>query len=189
MSATSIANAANTASLIFHSLPDINWAGFYILMGGQLVLGPFHGKPACTRIELGKGVCGTAALRRETVVVPDVNAFEGHIACDHASQSEIVVPLLSDGRLVGVLDIDSPAKGRFSEEDRVGCEPLLPPFSMRRMRSLGNRCRSGWIASLFRKQSRVPAGDRLGFAILVNDVAEACANRAATPSCSRPIKK
>ena len=123
-----VANAANTASLIFHSLPDINWAGFYILMGGQLVLGPFHGKPACTRIELGKGVCGTAALRRETVVVPDVNAFEGHIACDHASQSEIVVPLLSDGRLVGVLDIDSPAKGRFSEEDRVGCEALAAAF-------------------------------------------------------------
>jgi GAF domain-containing protein len=123
-----VANAANTASLVFHVLPDVNWVGFYILMGGELVLGPFQGKPACTRIELGKGVCGAAAQSRETVVVPDVNAFSGHIACDRASQSEIVVPLLSDGRLVGVLDIDSPVKNRFSDEDRAGCERLAAAF-------------------------------------------------------------
>jgi L-methionine (R)-S-oxide reductase len=119
-----VANAANTAALLFHSLPDINWAGFYLLKDGELVLGPFQGKPACVRIPIGKGVCGTAAERRATVVVEDVDAFPGHIACDSASRSEIVVPLIRDQRLIGVLDIDSPLPGRFDDEDRRGCEAL-----------------------------------------------------------------
>ncbi|HEV2690141.1 MAG TPA: GAF domain-containing protein [Bryobacteraceae bacterium] len=119
-----IANAANTAALIYHSLPDVNWAGFYLLQGSELVLGPFQGKPACVRIPLGKGVCGTAAERRESVVVPDVNAFPGHIACDSASRSELVVPLIENGALIGVLDLDSPLPGRFDEADRAGCEEL-----------------------------------------------------------------
>ncbi len=119
-----IANAANTASLIYHTLPDLNWAGFYLLKNGELVLGPFQGKPACVRIAIGKGVCGTAAEHRQTVVVPDVNQFPGHIACDTASRSEIVVPLIRDGNLLGVLDIDSPVSGRFDEQDRAGCERL-----------------------------------------------------------------
>lgn len=128
-----VANAANTASLIWHALPDLNWAGFYFLKNGELVLGPFQGKPACVRIALGRGVCGTAAGRRESVVVPDVHAFPGHIACDHASRSELVVPLLAPdggpgGRVVGVLDLDSPRPGRFDEEDRRGCEALAKIF-------------------------------------------------------------
>jgi L-methionine (R)-S-oxide reductase len=126
-----IANAANTASLLFHAMPDVNWAGFYIFMGGQLVLGPFQGKPACTRIALGAGVCGAAAQSGETIVVPDVAAFPGHIACDRASQSEIAAPLISDGRLVGVMDIDSPRKARFNDEDRKGCEALAEIFLQR----------------------------------------------------------
>lgn len=117
-----IANAANTAALLFERLPGINWAGFYFLRGQELVLGPFQGRVACVRIRLGSGVCGTAAARRETIVVPDVHAFPGHIACDPASRSEIVVPLLQDDRLLGVLDIDSPTPGRFSEADRILCE-------------------------------------------------------------------
>lgn len=112
-----LANAANGASLLFLSLPDVNWAGFYFLRGTDLVLGPFHGKPACTRIPVGKGVCGAAAFRRETVVVPDVHQFPGHIACDDESRSEIVVPLIKNGVLVGVLDIDSPILQRFDEVD------------------------------------------------------------------------
>jgi GAF domain-containing protein len=123
-----IANAANMASLLFHTLPDLNWAGFYLLKGGELVLGPFQGKPACVRIPLGNGVCGTAAKSRTTVVVPDVDAFPGHIVCDTASRSEIVVPLIKDGSLLGVLDIDSPKLGRFGEEDRAGCEALVQVF-------------------------------------------------------------
>lgn len=120
-----VANAANMASLIWHALPDLNWAGFYFLKGDELVLGPFQGKPACVRIALGRGVCGTAAERRESVVVPDVHAFPGHIACDHASRSELVVPLVATGgSLVGVLDLDSPRPGRFDEADRAGCEAL-----------------------------------------------------------------
>ncbi|HLK20129.1 MAG TPA: GAF domain-containing protein [Bryobacteraceae bacterium] len=119
-----IANAANTAALIYHSLPDVNWAGFYFLKGGELVLGPFQGKLACVRIPVGKGVCGTAAERRESVLVPDVHAFPGHIACDTASRSELVVPLIQDGAVLGVLDLDSPLQGRFTEEDRAGCESL-----------------------------------------------------------------
>jgi L-methionine (R)-S-oxide reductase len=119
-----LANAANLAALIFGGLDDLNWAGFYFLKDGQLVLGPFQGKPACVRIEMGKGVCGTAAARRETLMVADVHEFAGHIACDAASNSEIVVPLIKDGRVIGVLDIDSPSRGRFDGEDRAGLEAL-----------------------------------------------------------------
>jgi len=123
------ANAANVSSLIFHTLPDLNWAGFYWMKEGELVLGPFQGKPACVRIALGKGVCGAAAATRETQLVRDVNAFEGHIACDSASQSEIVVPLVdADGRLVGVWDVDSPRVARFDEDDRAGMETLCGVF-------------------------------------------------------------
>lgn len=117
-----IANMANMAALLFHQLDDLNWAGFYLMKDGELVLGPFQGKPACIRIPLGRGVCGTAAATRETQVVPDVHAFPGHIACDADSRSEIVVPLVKDGVLVGVLDLDSPRPGRFDEDDRAGLE-------------------------------------------------------------------
>ncbi len=119
-----IANAANTAALLYHSMPDVNWVGFYFLKGSDLVLGPFQGKPACVRIPLGKGVCGIAGEGRESIVVPDVNAFPGHIACDAASRSELVVPLLKHGALWGVLDLDSPMLGRFDQADRAGCESL-----------------------------------------------------------------
>lgn len=119
-----IANMANAAALLWEYLPDINWAGFYRLVEGELVLGPFMGKPACIRIALGEGVCGTAAETRETQLVGDVHAFPGHIACDGASESEIVVPLVAGDRLIGVLDIDSPIKHRFDEQDREGCEAL-----------------------------------------------------------------
>jgi L-methionine (R)-S-oxide reductase len=119
-----VANAANTAALIYHALPDVNWAGFYFLNGGELVLGPFQGKTACVRIPLGKGVCGAAAMRRTSLVIPDVHDFPGHIACDSASRSELVVPLVKHGVLAGVLDLDSPSFGRFDETDRVGCESL-----------------------------------------------------------------
>jgi GAF domain-containing protein len=108
-----VANCANAAALLWHRLPDLNWAGFYLLRGDTLVLGPFQGKPACTRIAPGRGVCGAAAARRATLNVPDVRAFPGHIACDSASRSELVVPLLRDGRLLGVLDLDSPLPARF----------------------------------------------------------------------------
>lgn len=117
-----IANLANTAAILGHTIPDINWAGFYLMDAGELVLGPFWGKPACIRIAIGKGVCGTAAERRETVIVDDVDAFPGHIACDAASRSEIVVPLLDGETLVGVLDVDSPLPRRFSEVDHRGLE-------------------------------------------------------------------
>jgi GAF domain-containing protein len=115
-----IANAANLAALIYHSLPDLNWAGFYFLKGEQLVLGPFQGQPACVRIEIGKGVCGTAALKRATVIVPNVHKFPGHIACDSASNSEIVLPLIKDDQLIGVFDLDSPKFSRFDGEDAAG---------------------------------------------------------------------
>jgi L-methionine (R)-S-oxide reductase len=115
-----LANAANMSALLYEALPNLNWVGFYFLQAGELVLGPFQGKVACVRIALGRGVCGTAAERRETIIVPDVNAFPGHIACDVASRSEIVIPLIQDGRLLGVLDIDSPQIARFDEEDRAG---------------------------------------------------------------------
>jgi len=120
----SIANAANTAALLYHTLPDVNWVGFYFLKAGELVLGPFQGQPACVRIAIGRGVCGTAVERRESVVVADVNAFPGHIACDSASRSELVVPLVQSGAIIGVLDMDSPSLARFDEADRVGCEEL-----------------------------------------------------------------
>ena len=113
---------SNASALLYEALPDLNWAGFYLMEGGSLLLGPFQGKVACIRIPLGRGVCGTAAERDETQLVPDVHAFPGHIACDGASNSEIVVPLHRDGRVIGVLDIDSPLPGRFSEEDRAGLE-------------------------------------------------------------------
>jgi len=119
-----IANAANLSALIFHGLPGLNWAGFYLLKDGGLVLGPFQGKPACIRIALGRGVCGTAAATRRTQVVEDVHAFPGHIACDSASNSEIVVPLLHGERLLGVLDLDSPEHARFDDTDRAGLEAL-----------------------------------------------------------------
>ena len=120
-----IANLANASSLLFNSLPSVNWAGFYLLKDGGLVVGPFQGKPACVRIAIGKGVCGTAAAQRRTLVVPDVHAFPGHIACDAASNSEIVVPMVRGSALLGVLDIDSPALARFDEEDRDGLEELV----------------------------------------------------------------
>lgn len=123
------ANSANLAALLFHALPDLNWAGFYWLKDGGLVLGPFQGKPACVRIALGKGVCGTAAASRRTVVVPDVHAFPGHIACDSASASEIVVPVVKAGRLAGVLDLDSPLPARFDEDDARGLEALVAAFA------------------------------------------------------------
>lgn len=122
------ANAANLGSLIFHTLPDLNWTGVYWMKGGELVLGPFQGKPACVRIALGRGVCGTAASERRTIVVPDVDAFPGHIACDSASRSEVVVPILAGGRLAGVLDLDSPTRGRFGEADARGLEPVVAAF-------------------------------------------------------------
>jgi L-methionine (R)-S-oxide reductase len=123
-----VANAANTAALIFDVLPDLNWAGFYFLRQDELVVGPFQGKPACVRIALGKGVCGTAALERKTLIVPDVHAFPGHIACDAASRSEIVVPLVAGRELLGVLDLDSPSLSRFNEGDARGLERLAAIF-------------------------------------------------------------
>ncbi len=129
-----IANAANTAALLFDALPNINWAGFYFVRAtraaaeGELVVGPFQGKPACVRIAIGKGVCGTAAATRKTIVVPDVHQFPGHIACDAASQSEIVVPLIRGEALLGVLDIDSPVLARFDEADRQGLERMAALF-------------------------------------------------------------
>ena len=120
----SIANMANAAALMWETLPDVNWVGFYRNVGGELVLGPFQGRPACIRIKFGDGVCGVAAQSREVQRVEDVNAFPGHIACDSASASEIVVPLIRDGELLGVLDIDSPSTGRFTEEDEAGCVSL-----------------------------------------------------------------
>ena len=123
-----IANSANLAALLYHALPDLNWAGFYWMKGGGLVLGPFQGRPACVRIAVGKGVCGTAARDRKTIVVPDVHAFPGHIACDSASNSEVVVPIVHAGRVLGVLDLDSPLRGRFDEEDARGLQSVVQAF-------------------------------------------------------------
>ncbi|NBB93883.1 MAG: GAF domain-containing protein [Gammaproteobacteria bacterium] len=128
-----IANAANLSALIYDALPDVNWAGFYFLEGDELIVGPFQGKPACVRIETGRGVCGTAATTRATQRVEDVHAFEGHIACDPASRSEVVVPLIVDGQVIGVLDIDSPRQGRFDDADQRGLEKLAEIY----VRSLG----------------------------------------------------
>ena len=123
-----IANAANTSALIFGALPDVNWAGFYFLEDDELVVGPFQGKPACVRIRLGQGVCGTAARRRTAIIVPDVHEFAGHIACDAASRSEIVLPLIAGTTLWGVLDLDSPLPARFDESDLRGLERLVRIF-------------------------------------------------------------
>jgi GAF domain-containing protein len=133
-----IANLANTAAAIYHTLPSVNWAGFYLARGAELVLGPFQGKPARGRIPLGQGVCGTAAVRKESILVPDVHAFPGHIACDVASRSELVVPMVHDQILIGVLDLDSPFEARFDAQDQACCEALvevvlghlgsIPPF-------------------------------------------------------------
>lgn len=123
-----IANAANTAALIFDVLPEVSWAGFYFMRGGELVVGPFQGKPACVRIAVGHGVCGTAAARRTTIIVPDVHVFPGHIGCDSASRSEVVVPLLAADRVVGVLDLDSARPARFDEVDARGLERLAALF-------------------------------------------------------------
>jgi L-methionine (R)-S-oxide reductase len=120
-----IANAANMSALIYQFLPDLNWAGFYFMRGPGLVLGPFQGRAACVRIPVGRGVCGTAVERRASIMVPDVHAFPGHIACDSASRSELVVPLIKDGTVLGVLDLDSPSRNRFDEDDREGCERLV----------------------------------------------------------------
>ena len=123
-----VANMANAAALIWETLPDVNWVGFYLAQGEELVLGPFQGKPACVRIPFGKGVCGKAAETGETVIVPDVGKFSGHIACDPASRSEIVVPLLNWNRTLGVLDIDSASLNRFDEDDREGLESVASVF-------------------------------------------------------------
>lgn len=123
-----IANAANLAALIYHGLPDLNWAGFYLYDGRELVLGPFQGKPACVRIAIGRGVCGTAAQQRVTQLVTNVHEFPGHIACDAASLSEIVIPLVVGDRLIGVLDLDSPQLARFDDADRAGLEALAARF-------------------------------------------------------------
>ncbi|HNQ90883.1 MAG TPA: GAF domain-containing protein [Verrucomicrobiota bacterium] len=123
-----VANAANTTALIYHALPGLNWAGFYRLVGDTLLLGPFQGKPACVRIPVGKGVCGTVAARREAVLAPNCRAFPGHIACDPASASELAVPLLKGGVLLGVLDLDSPICNRFDEADQAGLERLVAVF-------------------------------------------------------------
>jgi L-methionine (R)-S-oxide reductase len=120
-----VANAANFAALVFHSLPDLNWAGFYFVKAGELVLGPFQGKPACMRIAFGRGVCGAAATKRVTTIVPNVHEFPGHIACDMESKSEIVIPLIKNERFIGVLDLDSPQLSRFDEADAAGLETLL----------------------------------------------------------------
>lgn len=128
------ANAAQFAALVYDTLADLNWAGFYLAVpaksgaGADLLVGPFQGKPACARIPFGRGVCGTAAVTRATIVVPDVHAFPGHIACDSASNSEIVIPLVKDGRLVGVFDIDSPSLNRFSDDDKAGLEKMVMAF-------------------------------------------------------------
>lgn len=123
-----IANAANLSALIAFHLEGLNWSGLYFLKGRELVLGPFQGKPACVRIAVGKGVCGTAVAKRESVLVPDVYAFPGHIACDSASESELVVPLIKNGEVLGVIDLDSPRKGRFTEADQAGVEALARLF-------------------------------------------------------------
>lgn len=119
------ANLANASALLWQNLENINWAGFYLMYEGALVLGPFQGKPACIRIEVGKGVCGTAVAEEKTQLVPDVHAFPGHIACDSASRSEIVIPIWKNGKIYGVLDIDSPVTGRFTQEDQAGLERFV----------------------------------------------------------------
>lgn len=126
-----IANAANVAAVLYHEMPALNWAGFYYLRDGELVLGPFQGRPACVRIGMGKGVCGSAAAQRSTIVVPDVEAFPGHIACDSRSRSEVVIPILRDDRLIGVLDLDSPELRRFDERDAAELEKVALLYAER----------------------------------------------------------
>jgi len=123
-----IANAANFSSVVYHTLPDVNWVGFYFLHGSELILGPFQGQPACVRIEKGKGVCGLSVAQLDTIIVPNVHEFPGHIACDPASNSEIVVPVFDGQRLLGVLDLDSPQPGRFDEQDAEGLNELVTIF-------------------------------------------------------------
>jgi L-methionine (R)-S-oxide reductase len=123
-----IANAANMSAFLFMSVPDLNWAGFYFMRGGELVVGPFQGKPACVRIAVGAGVCGTAVAEGRSILVEDVHAFPGHIACDPGSESELVVPLVKDGAVIGVLDLDSPRLARFDAEDQAGMEALAAIF-------------------------------------------------------------
>jgi L-methionine (R)-S-oxide reductase len=120
-----VANLANTASLLYHSMPDLNWVGFYLLKDGELVVGPFQGKPACVRIAMGKGVCGTAAAQRAPLIVENVHEFAGHIACDSASNSEIVLPIVRGAELIGVLDLDSPKFSRFDAQDQAGLEKVV----------------------------------------------------------------
>lgn len=130
-----IANAANTSALLFHLMPQLNWAGFYFLHGSELVLGPFQGKPACVRIAVGQGVCGSAVAREQSIVVADVHAFPGHIACDAASRSELVVPLKTPAAVLGVIDLDSPLAGRFDEDDRAGIENVAALYMAHSKRS------------------------------------------------------
>jgi L-methionine (R)-S-oxide reductase len=134
-----IANAANFSALLYHALPDVNWVGFYFLDEGELVVGPFQGKPACVRIAIGKGVCGTAVAEDRTQLVEDVDAFPGHIPCDSASRSEIVVPLKKDGAIIGVLDIDSPSKARFDDDDRQGSRETGGAVSAKHRRKASSR--------------------------------------------------
>ena len=136
-----LANSANFVALVYNALPDINWLGIYVTRDEELVLGPFQGNPACVRIPIGQGVCGTAARNMSTVRVADVHEFGGHIVCDPASRSEVVVPLISDGRVLGVLDIDSPLPARFTEQDQRGVESLCEVF----MTSLGDRSTANFI--------------------------------------------
>ena len=136
-----LANSANFVALLYNALPEINWLGLYVMRDDELVLGPFQGNPACVRIPIGQGVCGTAARDKVTQRIADVQEFDGHIVCDPASKSEIVVPLISNGRVLGVLDIDSAQEGRFSENDQLGVESLCDLF----MKSIGNRTTSHFI--------------------------------------------
>ena len=136
-----LANSANFVGLVYNALPDVNWLGIYVLRDEELVLGPFQGNPACVRIPIGQGVCGTAARDRKTIRVADVHEFDGHIVCDPASRSEVVVPLVAGGRLLGVLDIDSPLPARFSEQDQRGIESLCEVF----IKSIGDRTTDDFI--------------------------------------------
>jgi GAF domain-containing protein len=136
-----LANSANFVGLVYNALPDVNWLGIYVLRDEELVLGPFQGNPACVRIPIGQGVCGTAARDRKTIRVADVHEFDGHIVCDPASRSEVVVPLVAGGRLLGVLDIDSPLPARFSEQDQRGVESLCEVF----IKSIGDRTTDDFI--------------------------------------------
>lgn len=131
--ADDIANMANLSALIYHSLPNLNWVGFYLYKEGHLILGPFQGKPACVHLYLNKGVCGTAAAQKRTLNVPDVHAFDGHVACDSASESECVVPMISDGNVIGVLDVDSPIPNRFDADTQAFLETVVDTYMKNRI--------------------------------------------------------